>query len=114
MLSVYVASIQPPNSSVVAAGASTATIRAATDANNILKTNWAVVQGFRRGIGDSIRDALDLEFYSVLEHRTYEYINVLPHKYIEHLELRHCPLDDAAIQELKNNYYRGWEQSNNE
>ena len=66
-----------------------------------------MVQGFRRGIGDNIRDALDLEFYSALERRTYKYINVLPSKYIEHLELRHCPLDNVATQEPTDHYYRG-------
>ena len=110
----YAALVQPPNSPLLAAGASAAAIRAATDANNLLKMDWAVVQGFRCRIGDNIRDALDLEFYSALKHRTYEYINVLPRQYIEHLELRHCPLDNMAIKELKDKYYRGWERSSNE
>ena len=37
-----------------------------------------MLQGFRRGVSDNIRDALDLEFYSALEHADYGYIDVLP------------------------------------
>ena len=61
---------QPPNSPVVPAAATAAQIRVATDLNNLLKRDWAVVQGFCRGVGENIRDALDLEFYAALEHNT--------------------------------------------
>ena len=48
-----------------------------------------------------------------MEHDTYEYLNVLPRQYITHLELNYCPLDVQAVKELKEHYYRGWEQSAN-
>ena len=58
-----------------------------------------------------MRDVLDLEFYSALEHDTYEYLNVDPRDYIDHLETNHCPLDVTAINRLKAHYYRGNESN---
>ena len=81
-------------------------IKVATDANNLRKRDWAVVCGFCRGAGENRRDALDLEFYPGLEHKIYEYVRVLPRKYIKHLETKHCPLDVQAIQDLKDHYAR--------
>ena len=66
-----------------------------------------MLQGFRRGVSENFRDALDLEFYSALEHADYGYINVLPREYIDHLETDHCPMDVSAIDDIKANYYRG-------
>ena len=63
-------------------------IRAATDASNLLKRDRVVVQIFCCANGDNIHDVLFLDFYSALEHRTYEYMYVLPYQYIEHLKLR--------------------------
>ena len=111
LLPGYVAPVQPANSATIAGNASAAAIRQATDANNLLKRDWAVTCGFRRGVGDNMRDALDLEFYSALEHDTYEYLNVTPRDYIDHLETNHCPLDVTAINELKAHYYRGNESN---
>lgn len=102
---------QPPNSPVLPANPTTAQIRAATDLNNLEKRDWAVVQGFCRGVGENIRNALDLEFCAALEHNTYEYLNVLPCQYIVHLETNFCPLDAQAIADLKSHYNRGIEQS---
>ena len=31
------------------------------DDNNLLKRDWAIVAGFRRGVGENFRDALDKE-----------------------------------------------------
>ena len=93
LLPPFLQPVQPPNSPVMPANPTAAQIRAATDSNNLEKRDWAVVQGFCRGVGDNIRDALDLEFYAALEHNTYEYLNVLPRQYIVHLETHFCPLD---------------------
>ena len=111
MLPAYVTPVQPANSPAIAGNASAVALRHATDANNLLKRDWAVTCGFRRGVGANMRDALDLEFYSALEHDTYEYLNVDPRDYIDHLETNHCPLDVTAINELKAHYYRGNESN---
>ena len=107
LLPAYVAPVQPANSPVMPAAPTAAQIRQLTDDNNLLKRDWAVVCGFRRGVGANMRDALDLEFYSALEHATYGYLNVTPREYIVNLETNHCPLDVTAIEELKDHYYRG-------
>ena len=106
-LPAYVAPVQPANSPVLPAGPTAAQIRQLTDDNNLLKRDWAMLQGFRRGVSANIRDALDLEFYSALEHADYGYIDVLPREYIVHLETDHCPMDVAAIKDIKAQYYRG-------
>ena len=111
LLPPFLQPAQPPNSPVVPANATAAQIRFATDLNNLLKRDWAVVQGFCRGVGENIRDALDLEFHAALEHNTYEFLNVLPRQYIVHLETNFCPLDAQAIADLKSNYNRGMEQN---
>lgn len=110
----YVPPVQPPHSPVLPVGATAAQIRAATDDNNLLKRDWAIVVGFRRGVGENFRDALDKEFYSPLEHQTYFYVNVLPRQYIEHLEREHCPLDEPAVQELTDHFNRPWDKAGGE
>ena len=45
------------------------------------------------GVSNNFRDALDLKFYSALEHADHGYINVLPREYIVHFETDHCPID---------------------
>ena len=56
-----------------------------------------------------MRDALGLEFYAALEHRVYEYLNVLPCQYTVHLETNFCPLDAQSVADLKQHYKRGME-----
>ena len=71
------------------------------DANNLETCDWAIICGFRRGVGEKIRNGLDLEFYSALENEDYGYLNVLPHQYFVHLEQDYCPLDVIVIDNIK-------------
>ena len=48
-------------------------IRDAKTANDTLKRDWGVLSGFRRGMGENIRDALDAEYYEDLDHHVYGY-----------------------------------------
>ena len=77
--------------------------RIARNANDILKRDWAVVCGFKRGVGENIRDALDPEYYEELEHPVYGYDDVKPFDYFEHLEDHHCPLEEQAIKQARGN-----------
>ena len=78
----YVAPAQPANTPAYPNNNPSASqIKTAADANNLEKRDWAVVCGFRRGVGKNIRDALDLEFYSALENDDYGYLNVPPRQY---------------------------------
>ena len=52
-------------------------IRTLTDENNLLKRDWDVVRGFRRGVSKNIQDALNLEFFESLQHARYNYLKVL-------------------------------------
>ena len=53
-------------------------------------------------MGENIRDALNLEYYSALKHV----------QCMTYLEQNHCPLDAQAIKELKAHYTRPWDRSN--
>ena len=59
----YVVPTQPLSIPSLPANPTAAQIRALTDENNLLKRDWAVVRGFRRGVSKNIRDALNLEFF---------------------------------------------------
>ena len=90
-LPAYAEPAQPANSPNIAAGISQHVARERRDDNDLLKRDWAVVCGFRRGIGELIRRSLDSEYFEDLEHVSYGYDDVLPRDYIEHLEDEHCP-----------------------
>ena len=107
----YVAPAQLANAPNFPNNASVAGIKAATDANNLKKRDWAVICGFRRGVGENIHDALDLDFYSALENENYGYLNVLPRQYFVHLEKEYCPLDVIALDDIKSHTLRGWERN---
>ena len=48
-----------------------------------------MVRGFRRGISKNISDALDLEFFKLLQHAIYNYLEFLPQEYITNLKTNH-------------------------
>ena len=73
-------------------------IRNAKTANDTLKRDWAVLLGFRRGIGENIRNALDAEYYEDLDHHVYGYDDVWPKDFFNEVNI-HIPLDEPAIKE---------------
>ena len=97
----YIEPAQPANTLTFSNNASGAVIKAAKDANNLEKRNWAAICRFRRGVNENIRDTLDLHFYSALENEDYGYLNVPPRQYFVHLEQEYCPLDVIAIDDIK-------------
>ena len=68
---------QPLSSPLLPANPIAAQIRTLTDENNLLKRDWDVVRGFRRGVSKNIQDALNLEFFESLQHARYNYLKVL-------------------------------------
>ena len=62
----YVVPMQPLSSPLLPSKPTAAQIHTLTDKNNILNRYWAVVRGFRRGVSENIRNALDLEFFEYL------------------------------------------------
>ena len=73
----YVVPTQPLSSPLLPANPTAAHIRTLTDENNLLKRDWDMVRGFRRGVTKNIRNALDLEFLELLQHARYNYLKVL-------------------------------------
>ena len=108
----YVEPVHPPsNPTETLTGNPSATIvRNAIAANNLLRRDWSVVRGFRRGVNENIMDALDLEFFQGLRHSTYKFMKVLPRQFFTNLETKFCPLDVNARAKLKKRYFRGWDQ----
>ena len=73
----YVVPAQPLRNPLLPANPTSAQIRTLADKNNLLKRDWDVVRGFHRGVINNIRDALDLEFFESLQHKSYNYLKVL-------------------------------------
>ena len=106
----YVEPTQPNNTPAYPqANPTQAQERAARAANDLLKRDWAVVCGFKRGMGENMRGALDPEYYEDLEHVVHGFDDVSPRDIIVHLEDEHCPLDEQAIKDVREHYFRGWQ-----
>ena len=78
---VYILPAQPPNHHASINDRLTSAQREKFNAkNNLLKRDWAVVIGFKKAVGENIRDALDSAFYEQLKPKTYAYIKLWPSK----------------------------------
>ena len=109
----YAVPTQPLSSPQLPANPTESQIRTLTDEKNLLKRDWDVVRGFRRGISKKICDALDLEFFESLQHARYNYLKVLPREHITNIKTKHCPLNVKKIAEQKAHCNRGWEYDEN-
>ena len=89
----YLVLTQPLSSPLLPANPTATQIHTRTYKNNLLKSDWAVVRVFCRGVSDNIRGVLDLEFFECLQHAGYNYLKVLPQQYITNLKTKHCSLD---------------------
>ena len=105
-LEAYVQPDQTDNNPNAGLGARPLTddIRDAKTANDMLKRDWAVLSGFRRGMGENIRDALDAKYYEDLDHHVYGYDNVWPEDFFDEVNI-HVPLDELAIKECREDYF---------
>jgi hypothetical protein len=74
----------------------------------ILKRDYAVVKGFRRGIGENIRDCLECRYYEQLYEDVFKYKRIQPRDYLAHLEAKWVILDELQIKEMIKKYKRGW------
>ena len=79
-------------------------IRDVKTANDTLKQDWAVLSGFRRGMTENIREALDAEYYEDLDHHVYGYDDVWPEDFFDEVNI-HVPLDESAIKECREEYF---------
>ena len=111
-LDAYVQPDQPDNDPNTGLGArpSADDIRDAKTANETLKQDWAVIEGFRRGMGENICDALDAKYYKYLNHHVYGYDDVWPEDFFDEVNI-HVPLGEPAIKECREEYFREWELS---
>ena len=85
-------------------------LREANGAITILNRDWAVISGFKRGVGELIRRAVDSEYYKDLSHHVYGYDDVWPIDHFDEID-SHAPLDKPAKKECRDNYLRGWQLS---
>ena len=74
----YVVTTQPLSIPSLLANPIAVQILTLTDEKTLLNRDWDMVRGFRRGVSENIRDALDLEFFESLQHVRYNYPKVLP------------------------------------
>ena len=66
------------------------------------------MQGFRKGIGENIRDYLETRYYEQLYEDVFKYKRILPRHYLSHLESKWVILDELKIEEMVKKYKRGW------
>ena len=78
IFSLYVVPTQPLSSPSLPANPTEDQIRTLMDEKKLLKRDWAMVRGFRRGVSKNIHDALDLEFCELLQQTRYNYMKFLP------------------------------------
>ena len=106
----YVAPVRPPvyDPRIIGGGLTQAEIRVAQATNDTAKVDYAVLQGFREGFGESYRKAFDPKYYEQLWETTFKYKRILPLTFITHLESRHVLLDTITIARLKKEALRGW------
>ena len=108
----YVAPTQPPDMDpdMLIPSKTQIQIKIMQSATIVANRNYAVVSGFRRGVCDNFRDALEPRYYEQMYEDIFKYKRVLPRRYIEHLELKWVILDEVQIEKMIGNYKRGWSQ----
>ena len=111
-LPAYTRPTEPGNNPALPGNASGLQIRIADGNHERRQKDWARVCGFVRGMGENVQDALDQRYWSGLDDQDYGFLNVWPEDYINHLVTRFCPLDSQAIDEVKEEYKRGWDNAN--
>ena len=75
---------------------------------------WYTRKGALRGLCTNIRDALDEKYYIQLKKAVIGYKRVTIKQYINHLDVKWCKLDTKVIKQMKDHYYRGWQQEHEE
>lgn len=95
-------------------------ITAATTAYNASKRSaehedrryaFATLVGIRKGCTENIRDAMDAQYYQQLKKKTIGYKKVTIKEYIAHLDDQWCKLDTVTMVEMKNGFFKTWDQS---
>ena len=106
----YVAPTQPPDMDpdMLIPGKTQIQIKIMQSATIVAKRNYAGVLGFKRGVSENFRDALEPQYYKQMYEDIFKYKCVLPRRYIEHLELKWVILDKIQVEKMVTNYKRGW------
>ena len=113
-LPAYARPTEPGNNPALPGNASGLQIRIADGNHERRQKDWARVCGFVRGMGENVQDALDKPYWSGLDDQEYGFLNVWPEDYTSHLTTRFCPLDSQAVDEVKEEFKRGWDHANGE
>ena len=69
--------------------------------NDLQRRTYAVFRGFKRGICENVRDALDQQYYQQIKEVTFSYKRRTSRNCIDHLEQHWCMLDCKTIEKLK-------------
>ena len=106
----YIEPTKPPqnHAGVLVRNPTQTQVRILTAINDLLKQDYATVLGFRKGVGQNVRDALDKKYWEQLEVPVFLYKTVKPRDYITNLD-KWVRLDERQIKELRKHFERGWE-----
>ena len=98
---VYVEPTKPPNQhALIVNGVRRHLVVVYANENNLLLHDWAIVTGFRRGVCENFRDALDPRYYEQLKQPICRYKRIQPLQYINHIKAHWVFLDNKKIDEL--------------
>ena len=73
-------------------------------------TSWYIRKGFIKGVAKYMRDALDEQYHAQLKHRLTKYRNITPQQILAHLDDQWCSLDVMAKKQIRNVYYKKWDE----
>ena len=106
----YLAPARPPvnHPGVLEGNPSQTQIRIMTADNDLLKQDYHVLLGFRKGVGQNFRDAVDKKYHEQLKEPVFQYRRRVPLEYLVHLDTW-VKLDERKEEILRKNYLRGWE-----
>ena len=107
----YVKTEPPPNTPYYDDDADEDERREARAALDIKRCNYAVVQGFIRGLQDIMQDIVKSRLYQDLEHIRFGFNNVWPKEFLDDIK-SHYPLDVQAIKEAKVYFTRPCDRHN--
>jgi hypothetical protein len=106
----YIEPTKPPHQNALLTNANqgAARVRVLTEANNLLKRDYAVFKGFAEGVCYNFRAAMDATYYQQLYRPIFKFKGLTPRQYIVELETKWVFLDERQIKSMKDNYFRGW------
>ena len=73
------------------------------------KHDFFTWKGAARGLAENLRDAMEIQYYSELEHTIVGYKNVKVLQHLEHLSEKWTTMNSKEKRKIKEDYYKAWD-----